>query len=209
MHETIDYSAERSWFAAGDHPIEPRERERVQRLLEGGEAIVHFVRGRSDGRPTIWAATERRLVFCSLGWFGRSRQIAFEALAAHQVEEGAHGWTIRLDSASGREALVAVAPGLGRGFVQFVEERTGKPVTFFASRRASTSRLFVTHRRGVPDAGPGNHAPVPAPSMPPRAVADHTAVSLTQALREAAELHRSGALSDDEFAALKRRLLGG
>jgi hypothetical protein len=28
-------------------------------------------------------------------------------------------------------------------------------------------------------------------------------------LREVAELHRSGALTDDEFAAAKRRILGG
>jgi hypothetical protein len=41
------------------------------------------------------------------------------------------------------------------------------------------------------------------------APADHTAVSRAAALREAAELHRSGALSDDAFANLKRRLLGG
>ena len=207
MHETIDYSAERSWFAAGDHPIEPRERERVQQALEQGELITQFVRGRSDGRPTIWVATDRRLVFSSLGWFGRTRLLGYESVAAHQVEEGAHGWTIRLDSVHGREALVAVAPTLGRGFVTHLEERTQKPVTFLASRRVATSRLFVSHRPGAAPAAPSS-APEPPP-MPRATPADHTAVSLTTALREAAELHRSGALSDDEFAALKRRLLGG
>jgi hypothetical protein len=204
MHETIDYSTERSWFAAGDHPLERRERERLQKSLEGDEAITQFVRGRSEGRPAVWAATERRLVFCSLGWFGRSSVLPYDRVAAHQVEEGAHGWTIRLDSANGREALVAVAPTLGRSFVTLLESKTGKRLTFLASRRATSSRLFVSHRGArklpaVPDA---------PPIMPPAAPADHTAVGLTAALREAAELHRIGALSDDEFTALKRRLLG-
>jgi hypothetical protein len=207
MRETIDYSAERSWFAAGDHPLEPRERDRVQRVLEANEAIAHFVRGRSDGRPAVWAATDRRIVCCTLGWFGSSATLAYASLAAHQVEEGVHGWTIRLDSSGGREALVAVAPSLGRTFVGHLESVTGKTVTFLPSRRTSTSRFFVA-RRGVAAAG-GESAPEP-PGMPPLpAPADHTAVGLTSALREAAELHRSGALTDEEFAALKRRLLGG
>jgi len=207
MHESIDYTVERSWFAAGDHPIEPRERERVHRSLEDGEAIAQFVRGRSDGRPTIWVATDRRLVFASMGWFGRTRLLGYESVAAHQVEEGAHGWTLRLDSVHGREALVAVAPALGRGFVAHLEERTQLPVTFLVSRRASTSRLFVSNGRSDTPKAPNGAAALPP--MQRVAPADHTAVSLTTALREAAELHRSGALSDDEFAALKRRLLGG
>jgi hypothetical protein len=208
MRETIDYSAERSWFSTGDHPLEPRERERVQRVLESGETIAHFVRGRSDGRPGVWAATERRIVCCTLGWFGSSATLEYASLAAHQVEEGVHGWTIRLDSSRGREALVAVAPSLGRPFVGHLESVTGKPVTFLASRRTTTSRLFVA-RHGQPavDGGPAPQSP---PRLPPQpAPADHTAVGLTTALREATELHRSGALTDDEFAALKRRLLGG
>jgi hypothetical protein len=131
----------------------------------------------------------------------------YASVAALQVEEGAHGWTIRLDSSRGREALVAVAPSLGRTFVGHVESVTGLPVTFLASRRTATSRLFVA-RRGRP-AVEGVPSPEP-PRMPAQpAPADHTAVGLTTALREAAELHRNGALTDDEFAALKRRLLGG
>jgi hypothetical protein len=206
MRETIDYSAERSWFAAGDHPLEPREQERVQRALEASEAIAHFVRGRSDGRPAVWAATDRRIVCCTLGWFGGSTALAYASLAAHQVEEGAHGWTIRLDSSKGREALVAVAPALGRSFVAHVESVTGKPVTFLPSRRASTSRLFVARRGPNVDGAPAPESPRMTAQPAP---ADHTAVGLTTALREATELHRSGALTDDEFAALKRRLLGG
>jgi hypothetical protein len=205
MRETIDYLTERSWFAAGDHPLERRERERLQQSLQAGETITQFVRGRAEGRPAVWAATDQRLVFCGLGWFGRASALTYDRVAAHQVEEGAHGWTIRLDSANGREALVAVAPSLGRGFVALLEAKTGKPVTFLASRRAGTSRLFVSHQ-----GAPAQHEPPDrAATMPPAAPADHTAVGLTAALREAAELHRSGALSDDEFTALKRRLLGG
>jgi hypothetical protein len=207
MRETIDYSAERSWFSAGDHPLEPRERDRVQRVLETGEAIAHFVRGRSDGRPGVWAATDRRIVCCTLGWFGSSAALAYASVAAHQVEEGAHGWTIRLDSSSGREALVAVAPSLGRSFVEHLESVTGKAVTFIPSRRTATPRLFVA-RHGTTGVG-GLPAPEPLRMPPHPAPADHTAVALTAALREAAELHRNGALTDDEYAALKRRLLGG
>jgi hypothetical protein len=207
MRETIDYSAERSWFSEGDHPLEPRERDRLQRALDAGEAIARFVRGRSDGRPAVWAASDRRIVCCTLGWFGSSAVLDYASVAALQVEEGAHGWTIRLDSSRGREALVAVPPSLGRSFVAHLESVTGKAVTFLPSRRTATPRLFVA-RQGAPGAGGrAAHEPPPMPANP--APADHTAVGLTTALREAADLHRSGALTDDEYAALKRRLLGG
>jgi len=70
-------------------------------------------------------------------------------------------------------------------------------------RRARTLQLFITPRQA-----PGER-PASVPAMPPPAPADHTAVSRTMVLRQAAELHRDGVLSDDDFAALERRLRGG
>jgi hypothetical protein len=206
IRETIDYSAERSWFAAGDHPLEVRERDRLARALQPGETWTHFVRGRVDGKDAVWVLTEGRVVSAALGFLGRSQAVAVRDVRAFEVEEGAHGWTIRLDHADGRLALVAAPPSLGRGFVAELEGRTGKTVGFVASRRQGNSRFFVSRAAGA--------APMPAASGPPAAAlssapADHTAVALTAALREAADLHQRGVLSDDEFAALKRKLLGG
>jgi hypothetical protein len=205
MRETIDYGAERSWWAEGDHPLDGRELERVRAALAPGEAVALFARGRLDGRSLVWAVTAERLVEVRMGWFGRHEALPLASVTAIEVEEGAHGWTIRVAAAGGRRTLIAVAPSLGRPLVRRLEEVSGSAVSFMASRRAGTTRLFVSHMRGAP-------ASVPAPTGPSeatRAPSDHTAASLTAALREAAELHRSGALSDEEFAAVKRRLLHG
>ena len=70
-------------------------------------------------------------------------------------------------------------------------------------RRARTLHSFVTPRHA-----PGE-PPASVPAMPPPAPADHTAVSRTVVLRQAAERHSDGVLSDDEFAALERRVRGG
>jgi hypothetical protein len=205
MRETIDYSAERSWFAAGDHPLDGRERDRLLKLLQPGEAWSHHVRGRVDGRDAVWVATPTRIAMASFGWRGMAAHVPFDAVAALEVEEGAHGWTIRLDHARGRVALVAAPPTLGRGFVAHLEERTGRTVTFLASRRASQTSWFVTRRATSP--APQGLMP-PAAAQVGQAAADATAVGLTAALREAADLHQRGVLSDDEFTALKRKLLG-
>jgi hypothetical protein len=206
MRETIDYSAERSWFAAGDHPLEARERDRLAKAVPAGEAWTHFVRGRVDGRDAVWVLTAGRVVSAALGFLGRAHAVALADVRALEVEEGAHGWTIRLDHAGGRLALVAAPPSLGRGFLAELEGRTGKAVTFLASRRQGQTRFFVSRVGGA--------APTATPAPPPAAAraaapADHTAVSLTAALREAADLHQRGVLTNDEFSALKRRLLGG
>lgn len=207
IRETIDYAAERSWFAAGDHPIEARERDRLARALQPGEAWTHFVRGRVDGKDAVWVLTEQRLVSAALGFLGRSQAVAVGDVQAFEVEEGAHGWTIRLDHAGGRLALVAAPPSLGRGFVAELEGRTGKAVGFLPSRRQGNTSFFVSRAAG---AAPSPRAPqAPTAAAMPQAAADHTAVALTAALREAADLHQRGVLSDDEFAALKRKLLGG
>jgi hypothetical protein len=206
MRETIDYAAERSWWAEGDHPLDPRERERVGRALEAGEDPGCFARGRLDGRTLLWVATARRLVEIGMGWFGRTVAVPLTAIEGIEAEEGAHGWTIRVAVPGGRRTLIAVSPSLGRPFLARLEEATGRTVSFLPSRRARAGRLFVS-RMGV-DPSPQTASLAPARDPAP-AVADHTAVALTAALRDAADLHQRGALSDEEFAALKRRLLGG
>jgi hypothetical protein len=49
--------------------------------------------------------------------------------------------------------------------------------------------------------------PAPAPAPPPPAAA--TGPDLTAQLQQLAQLHESGVLSDEEFAAAKAKLLGG
>lgn len=205
MRETIDYAAERSWWAEGDHPLDARERERIGRALVAGEDPGCFARGRLDGRTLLWVATASRLVEVGMGWFGRTAAVPLSAIEGIEVEEGAHGWTVRLAVSGGRRTLIAVSPALGRPFLARLEEATGRTISFLPSRRAQASRLFVS-RMGVEPAPAVAGRPPLREAAP--AVADHTAVALTAALRDAADLHQRGALTDEEFAALKRRLLG-
>jgi hypothetical protein len=187
-----------SWWSETDDPMSAAEQDRVAVALEPGETALHFVRGRTEGKRTVWVATDRRVVSIGVTWRGRVRPIAFTEIRGVETEEGAHGWTIRLRTGTGRHALVAAHPSLGQPFVEQVVARSGAAASFIASRRpAAASRSSI-------------------PAAPPvaAAVADATRVAgfpsgeVLAHLREAADLHRSGALTDDEFTALKRRLLG-
>ncbi len=59
----------------------------------------------------------------------------------------------------------------------------------------------VAHSRGSNDAPPEESEAAPAP--PPAPASD------TDELQQLAQLHASGALTDDEFAAAKAKILGG
>lgn len=225
----------RSFWAEGSHGLEEREVARFRGRLSEGEDVVRFVRGRSDGKRAVWVATHRRILLVGTTWFGRTHEEAYEAIRDVEAQEGAHGITVRMTTASRRHALVAVDPVLAEPFTAHLDERTGATTRFIQSLRqpspaelraravaeAAAARAAALAQATAPAPGaaprladtaafavPGRMPPPVPPLSPPAAAADHTATSLVAALREAAELHRAGVITDEEFAALKARLLG-
>lgn len=204
--ETIDYAAQRSWWSEGDHPLEPAERTRLEHALGGAAAPERFARGRSDGRKAVWALHGEELVAVAWGWLGSTtRRVRAAEVRALEIEEGAHGWTLRAATAGERLALIAVAPSLGRPLAQAIGERAGTEVRFVASRRADRPRARVAEAAGTPTPSAGAPADRASPDGAVRAAAP---TDLVAQLERAAALRAQGLLTDDEFAALKRRLLG-
>ena len=189
----IDYSRKPSFWAESDAPLGDTELARVRRALEPGEQVVVFARGRTDSKRALWVATDRRLLRIGLGWRGTARAEAYIAVTALEIEEGAHGWTLRLTTGASRHPLIAVAPPLGKPLMDHLEARTGRSATFIASRRAAQP------------ARPDTQAPVvSAPTL----VAPTDNTRMMAQLKDAADLLRQGLLSEEEFTLLKQRLLG-
>lgn len=187
-----------SWWSETDEPLSPAETGRLGLALDTGEQVVRFIRGRIDGKRTILAATDRRVIIVGVTWRGRVQALAFTEVRGLETEEGAHGWTVRLLTSAGRYAAVAVHPALGAPFVEAVAARSGAPSSFIASRRPT-----APEQRRVATA-----PALPAAAADATRTATHPSGDMLAQLREAADLHQSGALTDDEFTALKRRLLG-
>lgn len=208
-----------SLWAEGGHPLEARERERIDQVLAPGEAIVHFVRGRTDGKRTVWAATDRRIVVVGMTWRRRVVDVPYEAIRDMESQEGGHGTTMRLFTTGANHALVAVFPALAEAFAAHVGDRIGVTPRFIERPRKPEQAGGGLVSRGVAVTSLSGAAAAEASAgavpltlvrpTPPGTVPAPGGADLVAALREAADLHRAGALTDEEFRALKSRLLGG
>lgn len=90
----------------------------------------------------------------------------------------------------GTVARTAVISGTARATANAVDRR--------AQRRAAESQAYAAQQQAPP--------PPPPPPMP--APAAGGGEDLVAKLQQLGQLHDSGVLSDDEFAAAKRQLLG-
>ena len=197
-----------SFWSEGDHPLNAREQAGVTALLAPGEVTACFARGRTDGKHTIWALTNDRLLIVGLGMMARSIAEPLAGLTAIETQEGAHGHTIRLTSAAGRRSLVAVAAPASRSFTEYLASRSTVSPAFIASLRTKPPSELAAERRAMAERTIPVPAPasvvVPAPATePPRPSPD----ALVGRLAQAAQLHRDGSLTDVEFARLKQKLL--
>ncbi|MBF6434841.1 SHOCT domain-containing protein [Nocardia cyriacigeorgica] len=91
----------------------------------------------------------------------------------------------------GTVARTAVISGTARATANAVDRR--------AQRRAAESQAYAAQQQAPPP---------PSPPMPAPAPAAGGGEDLVAKLQQLGQLHDSGVLSDDEFAAAKRQLLG-
>lgn len=202
-----------SFWGEGEQPMSSQESAKVQSALAAGESIAAWARGRTDGKRALWVATERRLLRVGLTFFGRRAEHALDSLRAIEEQEGAHGMTLRVTTATEGLHLIAISPGMSRRFVAHLGERTGIAPQFIPSKKAKGSFASGVVSRPMDVAAELERraaaaaAPAPAPLEAPATPAPAAGPDLVSSLREAAELHRSGVLTDAEFAALKAKLL--
>ncbi|WP_280232925.1 SHOCT domain-containing protein [Nocardia cyriacigeorgica] len=90
----------------------------------------------------------------------------------------------------GTVARTAVISGTARATSNAVDRR--------AQRRAAESQVYAEQQQ----------APPPPPPMPTPPPTPSGSEDLVAKLQQLGRLHESGVLSDDEFAAAKRKLLG-
>jgi hypothetical protein len=78
---------------------------------------------------------------------------------------------------------------------------------YAAQDAAAQQQYDQAYQQGAADAQAQQYAPPPAQYAAP--VEQAPAADLTAQIQQLAQLHDSGALSDEEFAAAKQKLLGG
>ena len=119
-------------------------------------------------------------------------------------------WTSPVTDLS-RLLVIAVLVGLGALWIELMRRQAmrefpdAETPTFLSDARAWLSEWWEE----LPSAAP---APAPAPAPTPAASATPAVApptDLTSRLSSLAELHRSGALTDDEYASAKARVLAG
>lgn len=173
------------------------EDARLRLSLHADEPVERFVRGRAQRvGSTLWAVTPRRLHCVTLSGKRPSRAHPHDSIERIEALMGKWGATLRVHVAATREVIFAADPGMSDAFVE----------------------ALAGYCPSVP--APGKLvAPAPAPSaaviehyasdtVPSGAVSASNSERLLDSLRQAAELRDKGHLSEEEYAAAKRRLLG-
>ena len=195
-------------------PLRPNELQLLQPLLQPGEAVEAHVRGRAEGSGwTVWALTSQRLLCVDTK--GRRPARAHEHTSVRKVTAIAGKWgaTLRLEAGEVRESFFAADPELGDRFfavlLGYCPQISAPSKLVAAPRAAAAPTPPPAMRKGVPP--PRDFVPHGAPaagSAAAPAAGPTDPASLLESLREAAALREKNLLSDDEYTALKRRLLG-
>ncbi len=103
-----------------------------------------------------------------------------------------------------RYLFVLVLVALGALWIEWMRR-----LTIREHPDASAPELFADARARVTTWWEAQRARSPAPAAPPAAAPSGTGADLTSSLAGLAELHSSGALTDEEFASAKARVLAG
>ncbi len=192
-------------------PLRPDELRLLERVLQPGEAVEAHVRGRREGSGwTVWALTPQRLLCVDTKGRRAARSHAHGAVRKVTAIPGKWGATLRLEAGEARESFFAADPELGDrffavliGYCPHIET----PPKLVRAPQPAADAPPAPHamRKGVPpprDFVPHGGAAATAPAASP------AAASLLASLQEAAALREKNLLSEDEYTALKRRLLG-
>jgi hypothetical protein len=190
-------------------PLRPNELQLLQRLLQPGELVEAHVRGRAEGSGWIvWALTPQRLLCVDMKGKRAARSHGHGAVRSVTAITGKWGATLRLEAGAVRESFFAADPELGDRFVAvllgYCPQLDAPAKLVPAPKPAAAPPPPPEMRKGVPP--PRDFVPHGAPFASPAPAA--SAANLLQSLQEAAALREKNLLSEDEYTALKRRLLG-
>jgi hypothetical protein len=177
-------------------PISPEEQALLTRSLQAGEPVQRYVRGRGERVGwMLWALTPERFLSVNLKGKRPPRLLAHAQVTAVDAVRGKWGAELRVDAGDVREVIFAADHALSDRFLEAL-------VTYCPT-------VVPPPKLVVPE--PPSELGVVAPAWP-RAqspVADGAdSERLVEALREAAHLREKGLLTDEEYSALKRKLLG-
>ena len=174
-------------------PLSPAEEALVQRSLAPDETLERYLRGRGERVGwMLWALTPQRLLCVTVNGKRPPRAHVHGAVVGVEAIRGKWGATLHVHTSTTREVIFAADLALSDDFVEaFVN---------YCPNVAAPPKL------APPEPPPPERVPASLVASPPRG--DAESGRLVEALREAAALREKGLLTDEEFAALKRKLLG-
>jgi hypothetical protein len=179
-------------------PLSPAEEALLQRSLAPNEIMGRFLRGRGERVGwMLWALTPERLLCLTVSGKKPPRAHFHGSVVAVEALQGKWGATVLLRTRDAREMIFAADPALTDEFVaQFVVHNPSL---------AAPPKL-VPCEPPPPEFVPA--AAAAGPSAPGEPQVETETGRLVAALREAAALREKGLLTEEEFAAVKRKLLG-
>jgi hypothetical protein len=185
-----------STFVSG--PLRPDEEALLGRVLQKGESVERYVRGRGERVGwVLWVLTPNRLLCINLKGKRPPRELAHEHVTRVEAIRGKWGGNLFVHAGDIREEIFAADPALGDAFME--------ALVGYRPTLSAPSKLVVPEPPPEPQFDARLRAYAPSPTPP----AVDPSQRLMESMREAAALREKGLLSDEEFAALKRKLLGG
>jgi hypothetical protein len=177
-------------------PLSAAEEGLLQRALAPNEPLERYLRGRGERVGwMLWALTPERLHCLTVNGKRPPRAHAHGSVVSIEAVRGKWGATVLVRTNEARELMFAADFAQSDDFLE----------------------ALVSYSPNV--VAPPKLAPAPPPPRAPVVAARSVAASapvageteptrLLESLREAATLREKGLLTDEEFAALKRKLLG-
>jgi hypothetical protein len=181
-------------------PLSSAEEGLLQRSLAPGETMERYLRGRGERVGwMLWALTPQRLHCVTVSGRRPARAHVHGSVMGVEATRGRWGATILVRTSEARELIFAA------DFEQS-DEFLAALVSYNSANVVAAPKLAPAAPPPPARRTPVVSAPRIASGAPSRGDADSG--RLVEALREAADLREKGLLTEEEFAALKRKLLG-
>jgi hypothetical protein len=182
----------------GDGPLTEAEGEALRRLLQPGETLRGYVRGRIVGAgSSLWVLTDQALHMLDDGRRQPKASLPLAALQAVDSLGGRYGQTLVVMSAARRHSIFGAHRQLAAALMHALatlrpDLQPPPPATVRPLRAAAVAEEAADAARWLAAS---------------RARLQPSAFDAVVALREAVELRERGVLDEREFSLLKARLL--
>lgn len=166
----------------GSKALAFREIKYLPQALAADEDVQAAIQGYYENRNGLLVATKRRLLFVDRGLISgvRVEEFPYKSISSVKYETGMMFGTIRVFVSGNTAEISYLDKAQTRSFVARLDELRNGP-----------SPIAV---------------PPPMPTAAPARAKDSD--QMIERLQKLTDLHKSGALSDDEFRAAKAKLLG-